>query len=112
MTDPVSDLRGLVGQAATELRGDGLVDIPSLERPPKADFGDYSTNAAMLLAPLLGEKPRDVAARLGEAVSTSLGDQLARVDVAGPGFLNLFLSDAWYADALQGVLDAGGGFGG
>ncbi|TMK69339.1 MAG: arginine--tRNA ligase, partial [Actinobacteria bacterium] len=53
-TDPVADLRGVVGQAATELRGDGLVDLPRLERPPKADFGDYSTNAALLLAPELG----------------------------------------------------------
>src|SRR4051794_41242783 len=66
----------------------------------------------MLLAPVLGEKPRDVAARLGEAVSSRLGDQVVKVDIAGPGFLNLFLSDAWYADALAGVLAAGDGYGG
>ncbi len=107
-------LRAALEDAAADLRGSAAPPRarPSLERPPKADFGDYSTNAAMLLAPLLGEKPRDVAARLGDAVSTRLGDQLARVDVAGPGFLNLFLSDAWYADALEGVLGAGDGFGG
>ena len=58
--------------------------------------------------PLLGEKPRDVAERLGEAVAGAARPTGSRkVDVAGPGFLNLFLADAWYADALGGVLDAG-----
>ena len=37
----------------------------TLERPPRADFGDYSTNAALLLAPRLGAPPREVAERLG-----------------------------------------------
>ncbi len=111
--DVLDALRTALELAATDVRGEGAAPhLFSLERPRKADFGDYSTNAAMLLAPLLGEKPRDVAVRLGDAVSDRLGDQLARVDVAGPGFLNLFLSDAWYADALHGVLDGGDGFGG
>ncbi len=107
-------LRATLEDAVADLRGSAPPPRarPSLERPPKPDFGDYSTNAAMLLAPLLGEKPRDVAARLGDAVSARLGDQLTRVDVAGPGFLNLFLADGWYAEALGGVLDAGAAYGG
>jgi len=84
---------------------------PTLERPKKAQFGDYSTNAAMLLAPKLGAPPREVAERLGEALRTEMGERLARVEVAGPGFLNLFLADGWYRDALGHVLDAQG-FGG
>jgi arginyl-tRNA synthetase len=111
---PLDALRAALEAAASDLRGDKAAPRtpPSLERPPKPDFGDYSSNAAMLLAPVLGEKPRDVAARLGEAISARLGDQVAKVDIAGPGFLNLFLSDAWYADALSGVLAAGDGYGG
>jgi arginyl-tRNA synthetase len=111
---PLDDLRDALEGATTDLRGSNPPPKarPSLERPPRADFGDYSSNAAMLLAPLLGEKPRDVAERLGEAVAARLADKLARVDVAGPGFLNLFLSDAWYGDALAGVLAAGTSFGG
>ena len=46
---------------------------PTLERPPKAEMGDYSTNAAMLLAPVLGEKPRDIAERLAADVRGTLG---------------------------------------
>jgi arginyl-tRNA synthetase len=111
---PLDALRSALEDAAADLRGDRSPPRarPSLERPPKPDFGDYSSNAAMLLAPVLGEKPRDVAARLGEAVTLRLGDHVAKVDIAGPGFLNLFLADGWYAAALAGVLAAGDGYGG
>jgi arginyl-tRNA synthetase len=111
VADPVTDLRGAVGQAATELRGDGLVDVPRLERPPKPDFGDYSTNAAMLLAPELGEPPRAIAERLGEALGDRLGPAVDRVEIAGPGFLNLFMADAWYVAAVAGVAAAGDRYG-
>jgi arginyl-tRNA synthetase len=77
-----------------------------LERPPKADFGDYSTNAAMLLAPALGEPPRPIAERLGGIVGETLADEVERVDVAGPGFLNIFMTDAWYRRALSQLGDA------
>ena len=66
LTDPVRELLGAVGHAAVELRGDSLAELPGLERPPRPDFGDYSTNAAMLLAPQLGEPPRAIAERLAQ----------------------------------------------
>src|SRR3954453_16243343 len=109
--DPVSDLRGVVGQVATELRGDGLVDVPRLERPPKVDFGDYSTNAALLLAPELGEAPRAIAERLGDSLGSRLGPAVEKVEIAGPGFLNLFMADAWYVAAVAGLVAAGEGYG-
>src|SRR5215211_1869485 len=111
MADPVSDLRGVVGQAATELRGDGLVDLPRLERPPKADFGDYSTNAALLLAPELGEPPRTIAERLGDSLGSRLGPAVDKLEIAGPGFLNLFMADAWYVAAVAGLVAAGERYG-
>jgi arginyl-tRNA synthetase len=85
---------------------------PTLERPRKAEFGDFSTNAAMLYAPLLRAAPREVAERLAEELAGRLGGGLTRAEVAGPGFLNLFLSDAWHADALRDLLAAGETFGG
>ena len=91
--------------------GDGA-NGARLERPPQPDFGDYSTNAALLLAPALSRTPRDVAADLGEELQSRLGDRLARVEVAGPGFLNIFLADAWFADALAAILQAGESWGG
>ncbi|MEA2400764.1 MAG: arginyl-tRNA synthetase [Thermoleophilaceae bacterium] len=111
MTDPVSDLRGAVSDAAADLRGDGPVDAAKLDRPPRPDFGDYSTNAAMLLAPTMGEPPRAIAERLGEKLGEQLGSAVERVEIAGPGFLNLFMTDAWYLDSLTRMREAGERFG-
>ncbi len=111
-TDPVAELRAAVAAAAAELSDNGASKTFSFDRPPKPEFGDYSTNAAMLLAPTMGEKPRDVAQRLGALVEQNLADEVEKVDVAGPGFLNLFMSDAWWRDALAAALAAGESFGG
>jgi arginyl-tRNA synthetase len=113
MTTPLDDLKTAVREAAGDLRNGGAAagDRLSLERPKKAGFGDYSTNAAMLLAPALGEPPRAVAERLGAALEQRLGARVEKVEVAGPGFLNLFLTDAWYLAAIDDVIAAGDAFG-
>lgn len=111
MSDPVAELHAAVERAAGEVADTPLRSRPTLERPKQADHGDYSTNVAMLLAPAAGAPPREVAERVGERLRAALGPQLDAVDVAGPGFVNLRLADAWYAAALRGVLDAGERFG-
>jgi arginyl-tRNA synthetase len=110
---PFEELASAVRAAAAAVRGTGEAPAaqPTLDRPRRKGLGDYSTNAAMLLAPVLGEAPRDVAARLAAELSGLLGDDLERVEVAGPGFLNLVLSDAWHERALRWMLDAGERFG-
>jgi arginyl-tRNA synthetase len=111
---PLTQLRAAVRAASGAVAGDNGAPraVPTLERPKKAGFGDYATNAAMLLAPLAGAPPREVAAKLAEELGVQLGPALDRVEVAGPGFLNLFLSDAWCVQALDHVLAAGDAFGG
>jgi arginyl-tRNA synthetase len=99
MTDPIRALREAVAAAATNLHGGEAVAEASFERPPRPEFGDYSTNAALLLAPVLGEQPRVVAERLGERLLAEQAAIIERVEVAGPGFLNLFLSDDWFRSA-------------
>jgi arginyl-tRNA synthetase len=94
--------------AAAELSEDGAAHGQiTLERPRRAQFGDYSTNAALLLAPSAGVPPRELAERLGGALQERLGPVLVRFEVAGPGFVNLFVSDAWLTAALAQTLDAG-----
>jgi arginyl-tRNA synthetase len=105
-SDPLSDLRAAVGGAAGALRDGGAGAEPTLERPPKDDLGDYSSNAAMLLAAPLGEKPRDVAERLRAELERDLEGTVDRIEVAGPGFVNLFLADGWYREAVAGLLAA------
>ena len=82
-----------------------------LERSRHQGLGDYSTNVAMLLGPVLGAAPREVAERVSVEVQAALGTDLDRVEVAGPGFVNLFMSDAWYRHALAGVIAAGDRYG-
>ena len=112
-TGPLEELAAAVRAAVASVRGarDEPPAAPTLDRPRHKGLGDYSTNAAMLLAPVLGEPPREVAARLADELGGLLGDDLERVEVAGPGFLNLVLTDAWHQAALRSVLEAGERFG-
>lgn len=109
--DPIAQLSSTVEETAVALAGNGTSAQPRLERPKRAGFGDYSSNAAMLLAPALGEQPRAIAERLGEALEERLGERLERIEIAGPGFLNLFMADGWYLDMLAGMLEARDGLG-
>jgi arginyl-tRNA synthetase len=119
---PVQALRAAVLESAAGLttasEGSEVTPAPgsghrpvTLERPKRAEFGDYSTNAALLLAPSLGAPPREIAERLGAALQERLGVDLDRFEVAGPGFVNLFMSDGWCRAALAGALAAGERFG-
>ncbi len=109
---PVQHLRDVVAQAAASVRGGGgEPPAASLERPPRTEFGDYSTNVALLLAPALKAPPREIAEAVGESLTAGLGDVLERVEVAGPGFLNVFLADSWFRHALAQVREKGERFG-
>jgi arginyl-tRNA synthetase len=111
IADPLAELRAAIETAFAELSGGEGAAKPGLERPPKPELGDYSTNAAMLLAPTLGEAPREVADRLRERLAEGLGDGAERIDVAGPGFVNLFFADRWYRETVRAILSAGESYG-
>jgi arginyl-tRNA synthetase len=81
-----------------------------LERPASPEHGDFATNAALQLAPQRKRPPREIAEELVEKAASL--DVVDRAEVAGPGFVNLWLSDEWYAQALAEILEAGEGYGG
>jgi arginyl-tRNA synthetase len=113
VSSPIAELRSAVVQAAAVIMGDAA-KVPAhvrVERPKRAGQGDYATNAAMLLSPVLGASPREIAERVGTALTETLGPELLGYEIAGPGFLNLMLSDDWHRRALRTVLDAGERFG-
>lgn len=60
---------------------------------PDEQFGDYATNVALQLAGKLGMNPRDVATQIAEALEAALGEGVTDLTVAGPGFINIRLSD-------------------
>ena len=82
----------------------------SLERPSKPEHGDYATNAALQLAPAQRRPPRELAQELAEKAA-ALPD-VKRAEIAGPGFVNLWLGPEWYRDALGEILESGLDYGG
>src|ERR671931_893266 len=112
MPDPLEQLRVTIRSAADSLRDGAAGSIaPTLERPPDPELGDYSTNAAMLLAPARGLEPREIAERLREDLGSRLAGTADRIEVAGPGFVNVFLADRWYRESVVALLGAGAEFG-
>jgi arginyl-tRNA synthetase len=80
-----------------------------VEPPREAAHGDMATNAAMVLAKGAGLKPRELAEAI--AVKLRADELVAKVEVAGPGFINLTLKPAAWIDALRAVLAAGPDYG-
>jgi arginyl-tRNA synthetase len=68
---------------------------------PDEQFGDYTTNVALQLAGRLQKPPREVATALIDEVKNQLGDQVKEVTLAGPGFINITMSDAYLLAAAQ-----------
>jgi arginyl-tRNA synthetase len=81
----------------------------ALERPGDDAHGDYATNVAMRLAGVRRQAPRAIAEELAERAA-ALPD-VTRAEIAGPGFVNLWLAPAWYGDALGEMLAAGDQYG-
>ncbi len=71
---------------------------PALALPRRPDFGDYQANGAMAAGKRLGVAPRELAQRISAAVQRE--PLIERIEVAGPGFLNIHLRDAWLGAAL------------
>jgi arginyl-tRNA synthetase len=82
----------------------------TLERPSRAEHGDYASNVALQEGPKNGRPPRELAERLAAEVAQL--PQVERAEVAGPGFLNVFLTPEWYGEALGELLEAGASYGG
>ncbi len=104
-----------VHAASEALIADGMlpagIDLTRIvvEPPREASHGDMATNAAMVLAKDAGKKPRELAEALAEKLRADT--LVAKVEVAGPGFINLTLkTDAWL-DSLRALLAAGSGYG-
>jgi arginyl-tRNA synthetase len=85
-------------------------EIPvELERPNNPAHGDYATNAALRAAPARRRSPRELAAELAAAAEGM--PEVDRAEVAGPGFVNLWLAPAWFGEALGEMLDEGTEYG-
>lgn len=104
MKSLLAQLRQQAGNAIETAFGEAASDVDPLVKPagdPK--FGDYQCNAAMGLAKKLGQKPRDIAQKIVDALSTSASDMLETPEIAGPGFINLRLKNSFMEAALAAI---------
>ncbi len=110
-----TQLRALIEQGLSALRNAGTLpaDLPSpdfsVERPKERAHGDFSTNAAMLLAKAARGNPRALAQQLLDALPAS--DAIAKVEIAGPGFINFHLTPAAWQQQVRDIHAAGPAFG-
>ena len=105
---------GRVSEAFERLRNQGALDVGpqdgvAVERPANPENGDFSTSLALRLARPARRNPLEIARALAEQID--LGDELAEVWAAHPGFVNFRLDDAWLARQVEAVRTAGAGYG-
>ncbi len=87
---------------------DELPEIP-VDTPNEGAHGDLACPVALGLARAARMAPRKIAEIIVERLQEH--DDIEKVEIAGPGFINFFLSDGWVTAALQGIIDGGDGFG-
>jgi arginyl-tRNA synthetase len=98
--------------AASFARGEISGEVPAvitLERPKNRDHGDYATSIALQLAKAAGKNPREIATILQAAIASIAG--VVKVDIAGPGFINITLDRASQAELVRTIIAAGNHYG-
>lgn len=108
------DLRALVREAVAHAHNAGDLKtaeppLVTITQPQRREHGDWMTNVAMTLSKAEGRKPREIADIIVKHLPQR--DWVRSVDIAGPGFINFHLSNAWLYDTVARVLELGGRFG-
>ena len=73
----------------------------ALEPARSRDHGDWASNVALQLKGAVGAPPREIAERIKQQLEADSVPHLAKIEIAGPGFLNLFLAPSWLHDVLR-----------
>ncbi len=100
------ELIKIVEQTLEETKTSGDIaidDFPEVEFdvPRNKEFGDYSTNIAMILARLVGRPPREIAQSIIDRLATN--GLIEKVEVAGAGFINFYLKPDWYHQVIRRI---------
>jgi len=104
----VDVLQALVDDGDVSLP-DGVPTTVVVERPRNKEHGDYATNVALQLAKKAGTNPRAFADLVAERLRSAYG--IAAVDIAGPGFLNIRLSNGAQGELARTIVAAGASYG-
>jgi len=89
----------------------GVSDVSfAVEHPAELSHGDYATNVAMVLGKRLGKNPRELAEEFAQELAGSI-DHVAKIDIAGPGFINFHLDRSFFSEQIGSILKAGDSWG-
>ena len=99
-------IRNLVTSALGNAEGDFVV-----EHPADLSKGDYSTNAALVFAKILKNNPVELAKEIVEKISSKLPPEISKVETAGPGFINFYLSQEFFDMSVKEIAEKGKEFG-
>ncbi len=107
-------IKALIGSGLDALRAGGNFDVPldvdiHIERGRSAEHGDFASNVAMVLAKPLKRSPREIAEAI--VANTPASSLVTRLEVAGPGFINVHIDPGAYHSLVQTVRDMGEGYG-
>jgi arginyl-tRNA synthetase len=107
-------IQQLVSQSLKQIAADGVIPAetipqPIIERARDAQHGDFACNVAMVLAKAARSKPRDLAEKLVAALPES--ELVQQVEIAGPGFINFYLSPHAFHALVPQIIQQGHGFG-
>jgi arginyl-tRNA synthetase len=83
----------------------------NLEYPEDFANGDYSSNIAMILAKQVAQNPRELAEKIVAEIKERLPKEIEKIAVAGPGFINFYLSQSFFTDSVKDILKSGEKFG-
>ncbi|MCU0660215.1 MAG: arginine--tRNA ligase [Candidatus Pacebacteria bacterium] len=104
-----NQLKTIIIELLTELG----IENPSVsfEHPTELVHGDYSTNVAMVYAKELKKNPRVLAEEVKKYIQNQKPDTIENIEIAGPGFINFFLSKQFFVDSLKHIIREGDQFG-
>jgi len=89
------------------------LEVPafSVEHPNDLSHGDYATNIALIIGKKIGKSPQEVSVQIKSEIDKALPDTIEKVEIAGPGFINFYLSSKFFTNSIQDIVNEGERFG-
>ena len=108
LADVRAELRGMIIEAVNDARKEGLLRLSAIpefpiQKPDQREHGDLATSLPLMLAREAKMAPRQIAENIVRGIKT--GDLIERIEIAGPGFINFFLTNGWLYDLLHTIQD-------
>ena len=100
----------MINSALNELSIEFNLESIVVEVPKKREQGDFSTNIAMQLTKVLKDNPRNIAEKIVEVLSKNT-NEIKTIEIAGPGFINIYLNDEYVFSGISNVIKQGENYG-